>query len=253
MSNMEFLRDNLLNTTTQLKVDSNTALTDFLFDRNINLLYETSGYTTNTSTIISIEFDDPTVVSNIVLLNHNFKQFRAFYNSVTANTFSIDINETKNSDSSSYFNFDSLTVNSIQIQIDEATEADVERTIGQLISTEKLLSFENNPEAKKYKPNINITRVKHKMPDGGITMFNIKDKFSSQIGLRLISESERDNLFDIYEAADPLYFLPFPTTSAWDGKAYSVLWTSKFDFRHEANVKASGFTGKIILEERASG
>ncbi len=75
MSLMEFLGKNLLNTTTMIAVDSNTALTSFLFNRNISTKYTSSGYNSITATVITITFDNPTILSNVLIQNHNLKNF----------------------------------------------------------------------------------------------------------------------------------------------------------------------------------
>lgn len=252
MSLIELLKDNLIITTTLMKVDVNTSLTQFLIDRNVATQYETTGYSSNTSTVISIEFSNPTILSNIILQNHNFKQFRVFYDSVTANVFSPDINETTNSATSSYFFFNSTTVSSVQLQIDAATAADTEKIIGQLIATERRLKFTRNPSIKKFKPNLKKTQVEHKMPDGGSVLYNISEKMDAKIGLTFISTSFHNSLKDIFKEDNPLYYLPFPTTTAWDGDAFPVVWIGGFDFKFSSNAKNQGFTGNIRLKERPS-
>lgn len=249
MAVMEFLEKNYLDTTTMVKVDSNTGLSSYLFDRNVGMPYVTDGYTTNTSTIISIELDATTTISNILLQNHNLKDFRLFYDSVTAN--SIDI-VSSNSATSSYFDFSTISAKTIQLQMDEAQTVDTEKSVGEFIITEKLLAFPRNPNSQLYKPKIDRTQVKHIMPDGGIVLFNIKNKYKAKIGLKYITSSFYASLLDIYEDADPLYFIPFPTTTAWDGLAYAVVWSGDFDFTFGDNAKNT-YSGNINIEETISG
>ena len=252
MAVMEFLKANLINTTTMVIASTGTGTFGYLFDRNDSLAYATVGYTTNTSTLINIEFLGPTVISGVLLKNHNLRQFRAFYNSATANTFSIDVNVSSNSATSSYFAFSSVTVNSIQIQLDLAQTTDVERQIGELIVTERRVQFPDNPSYKDYDPSRNNTRIIHRMPDGGVTAFNIKQKFKASLNLEYASDSFTTVLSNIYEEALPLYFLPFPTTTAWDGRAYEILWTNDFNLAHAENSKTQGFSGKVVIEETPS-
>lgn len=249
MAVMEFLSKNQMETTTSFKVESATNSIDNLIDRNKALQYVTDGYDSNTSTVISYEFGTDLVISNIILQNHNFKQFRIFYNSATANVFSTDINTSDNSATSNYYDFNSVTVSSIQLQVDVCTETGVEKQIGQFICVEKELEFERNPSARRFKPLIDRIQVKHKMADGGITLHNIKDKYKAKLKLEFITESFHDSLFDLYDAAQPLYFVPFPTTTAWLGIAHEVVWSGDFNFKYAENVKDVGFTGDITIEE----
>lgn len=244
---MEFLNQNLINTTTMIIAETGTGLTQYLFDRNRNLGFETVDYTGATKTVISIEFATPTVISNLMLQETNIIAFDGYYNSVTANAlFSV----TANSASSVYLQFASVTVSSFQLQLNLST---AERTIGEMILTEKLLSFERNPAASNYTPAIDRKQIEHEMPDGGRVLFNIRDKFRANLSWKFITPTFHDNLLGVYESADPLYFAPFPTTSAWDGKAYEVVWTGDFDFRHSTNDREQGYSGGIMLRETPSG
>jgi hypothetical protein len=246
---MEFLSANLINTTTQLVLPSATNLAQYLIDKNKQLQYQTSGYSTNTSCVISVEFASPTVMSNILLQNHNFKNFRLFYNSVTANSVEIVAN---NSATSHYFNFNSITVSSVQLQIDSVVEADTERFLGEFIISEKQLVFERNPSIDNFTPNIDRIQVRHIMADGGISLHNIRDKFKVKVKANFISEAFYESLADLFNSSLPLYFVPFPTTSSWTGQAYEMVWSGDFDFKYSANVKSIGYSGTITLEETPS-
>ena len=83
-------------------------------------------------------------------------------------------------------------------------------------------------------------------------MFNLQNKYKTDIKLTFIATSFRDTLRTIYDEADPLYFLPFPTTTAWDAVAHEVAWLNDFNFRYSENSKTQGFDGNIVLEETPS-
>lgn len=244
---MEFLSENLLNTTTMVKVDSATGLTQYLFDRNRNIGYSTVGYTSNTASVISIEFPTPEVVSHVLLQGTNLKAMKIFYNSSTANSlFSLS----SNSESSVYAQFASTTVSSIQLQMDLA---DGERFVNELIISNKTLSFERNPSYENYAPTIYRKQIEHEMTDGGRVLFNIRDKFRGKVSWKFITPAFHASLLGVFETAAPLYFVPFPTTTAWGGEAYEVVWTGGFDFRHSTNDKVQGFSGSIDMKETPSG
>jgi len=97
-----------------------------LFDGNNDFGYKTDGYNSNTSTIISVEFSSPTVLTHAILQGHNLKQFRLFYNSVTSNSL---LTETTNSETSTYLSFSSTTVSSVQLQMDIATSSNIEKNV----------------------------------------------------------------------------------------------------------------------------
>lgn len=249
MALMEFLKQNKLQTTTSATVTSGSATAPFLLDRNTMLKYLSSGYTSNTSSLISVVFASPTVLSTIFIQNHNLKQFRAYYNSVTANSL---LNVSSNSATSSYFSFASVTVNSVDLQMDSAMTADTERQVGEFVVTERRLQFERNPSAPDFDPQTNMVKVLHKMPDGGVTSFVIRAKYRTNMKWKFISTTFRNSLKTVYDEALPLYFLPFPTTTSWDGIAHEEIWTNAFDFSYDENSKTEGFGGTILLEETSN-
>jgi hypothetical protein len=250
MSNMEFLKQNFLTDTSMFKTDSGSGTLQYLYDRNIRLGYVSLGYPDTSVTTLSIEFEVPTVISNIVLQHHNLKKFKAYYDSSTSNTFSFDISVSCNSTTNHYFSFASVTVSSIQLQLEQSMTP-VEKEIGELIITERKAKFDRNPSADNFEPVITKTRIKHRMPDGGVTTFEIAQKYKARFKFKFHDESFRDTLEQIYYEGLPMYFIPFPTSTSWDGRAYEVLWTDDFDFRHSDNSKTQGYDGQITIEETA--
>lgn len=249
---MLFLRKNELNTTTMVVVDAvNTSTVTYAFDRKPATQWSTVGYQTTTSTIFSVEFPTATVIDKIFLKGHNLKQFRVFYNSATANTFSTPINETTNSATANYFTFNTVTVSSVQVQVDRATTTDTEKKIGELYVGSLLLSMERNPPTANYTPEIERKHVIHRMPDGGVSQFITSNRFRTTLRWRHLTDGFVTSLRNIYDTSTSFVFTPFPTTSSWDGDAFEVLWTNDFDFRHSANNFDAGKGGQIVLEERA--
>jgi len=249
---MSFFKRNQFGTVTMAKVDAvNTSTVNYAIDHDRDTQWTTVGYGTNTSTIFSVELPTATVISQIFLQNHNLKQFRIFYNSVTANTFTPAITKTTNSDASNYFSFASITVNSIQVQVDLAMTADTEKRIGELYIGDVMLSFERNPSAANYKPLTAKQKVIHRMPNGGVTMFIVDQKYKGEISWKHLTASFTSQLQNIYDTGTTFYFMPFLTSTTWNGDAYEVAWTNDFDFRFSDNNKVSGMGGKIIIEEIA--
>jgi hypothetical protein len=249
---MEFLKQNQYNTTTSIVPPSGSDVADALFDRSTTKYWETVG-ATGASVVLSIEFASPRVISHLLIQSHNMKRFRVFYDSATANTFPTNVNVTTNSDTSSYFDLGSTTVSSLQIQMDSTTVAGVEYRIGELIATERLAVFERNPSADDYKPVRSKKRIVHEMPDGGVKVFEVSQKFRAEMRWGFITQTFHDSLLSVFELAEPFTFAPFPTTSAWDGFAKQVIWDGDFDFAHDTNDKAQGFGGKVRIREVAAG
>lgn len=248
---MEFLRRNLYETTTSVIVNSNTDGAQYLFDNSPDLDYTSVGYGTDgTSAVISIQLPSNTVISNILIQNHNLKTFSVYYNSATANSLH---STTTNSQTSTYLSFASVTVNSIDIQMRSTISPSQEKSVGELVVSYRTLQFDRNPNFKDYDPIINRKQIVHEMPDGGKVAYNVKDKFRAKLKVRFANDSFRNSLYSVYRDAQPLVFVPFPTTGSWDGLAPEVIWTGRFDFTYANNVKAAGWDGSIMLEETPGG
>lgn len=253
MAFMEFLRQNLLNTTTMITTTANNGAGTFqyAFDRSLRLKYSTVGYNSTTVTGFSIVFGTTTPVSHILIQNHNLKQFRCYYNSTTASALGSAVSQ--NSATSTYISFSTVQAASVEIELEAPMTADTEKYFGEIVIGDRLLVFERNPSVSDWSPAVSRKQIIHEMPDGGIKAFQIHDKFQAKLRWSFITQSFYDSLYSVYSSAMAFYFLPFPTTSSWDGRAYEVLWPGDFDFTYGDNSKSQGYNGSINLRETAGG
>ena len=252
MASMEFLDQNDLNTTTQMTApSSNTGTVAYIFDRNVGLGFTSVGYTTSTTLSLGITFSTAQNLSHILLQNHNIRDGFFRYNSLSANTLGT---LSLNSASTTYFSFATVTgINSVDFVMSAATTVDTERGIGEWFVGERRFVLTRNPSSVDWMPETSRKQIVHDMPDGGVRVFNIRDKFKARLKWSFIPEAFKDSLLAIYNRALPQYFLPFPTTTAWSGEAYEVYWVGPFDFKHGDNAKASGFGGSMELKQTAGG
>lgn len=252
MAVMRFLTKNKLDTSTLITVHANnTSTVGNSFDRDPQTKWTTVGFGTNTSTNFTISLSSAQVIDKIYIQNHNLRQFRMFYNGVTANAFTPDINVSSNSATSHYFDISSITVSSVTMQVDLAQTADTEKQVGEIYIGGTIYTFERNPSAKDYKPVIDRTSVIHKMSNGGVVQFIVDDKFKANIKWEFLSTTSYNTLLNLYETGTAFVFMPFPTTTSWDGKAYEVAWTNDFDFNHSESNKNAGYGGQIVIQETA--
>lgn len=247
MAVQEMLGQNLVNTTSIISVQSNTATADNLFDRNPDLKYTSSGYDTSTATVLTFSFSSSVVVSTLLLQNHNFQNFRIFYDGVTANSLHAT---TTNSATNTYIDFASVTVASISIQVDTVfTAGGGEKSIGEFVVANKRLEFERNPSFRDFVPELAPKQIVHNMPDGGVSVYWIRDKYQASIGWQFITPTFKDQLEGIFTAHLPFYFVPKPTTTAWDGRAYECSWIGNFGFRPSSNDEVQGYGGKFVIRQ----
>lgn len=255
---MEFIKANLINTTTQIAVNSNTTTVANLFNRDPYYQYYSDGLNNDlTTSSITITFDTTTPVSRIALLDINLKEFSVFYNGATANTFALTSTGAttassfiSNSETSMYFRFSTVQCSSITIDMKKTITADQEKVLGLLIVSDLYSQLTQIPEAKGYKPTLNPKQIVHTLSDGGTRIHNVRKKFNLKISLDYVPTDLRDSLRTVYDIGAPINFCPFGTTTGWDSVIFEAVWTGPFNFyEFSDNAVSSGFSGSIDLKE----
>lgn len=254
---MEFLSSNFINTTTQLALPSSTITASNIYNRDLTFQYITENFNDdNTTASIVISFDQTTSINRIAILGMNLKSFQLFYNGATANTFVLTSGDTtasnysSNSNTSMYFQFASVNVTSVTLDMKSTQVANSEKAFGYLMISSQLLDFDRIPSAADYTPKIDSKEIVHKLSNGGIRIQKIDKKFNAKIKFKYITESFRNSLKEIYDLNTSVLFCPFGTTTSWDGILHDVVWTGDFDFyKYSSDAATSGFTGTITLEE----
>ena len=255
---MEIISINPINTSTQLSVQSNTALAAYLYNRDPLFQYVSTGYNNDaTTTSIVISFASTQTIDRIAMVNHNLKSFTMFYNGATANTFALTTtadttvsNYTSNSSTSQYWRTTQVFATSVTLDLKSTIVANAEKAIGYFYVGNLTLDFARDPDAASYKPLIDPKQVKHELSDGGIRIHQIANKQTAQIKYKYITETFRNSLKTIYDSYTPFVFAPFGTTTSWDGIFFEAVWPGTFDFfRYSDDAPSSGFSGTINLEE----
>lgn len=257
-----FFYENQINTTTQITPSTGTNTAGFLFDGLVNEVYQSSGDGSDlTTTTLTIEFVSTQNASNIVLQNINLKSFKIYYNSNSANLFSLTsdgVNTgtsewSNNSTTNLYLQFATNSVKSIIIEATATMISDAEKTIGEMFILDKRYEFIKDPSAKEYKVQINRKEFSHEMSDGGIAVYRIAEKFKTNITRKYIEKSEYDDLKTIWQDGDPIVFCPEPTGTSWNNNIYTVNWIGAFTFeQYIDNYKGNGYRGQIQLREVAT-
>ena len=131
-----------------------------------------------------------------------------------------------------------------------------EKKIGDLLVSNLLfdLATERLPAADNYKPEIYKKQVVHEMSDGGTIVYNIRNKFRTNIDMDFVSTATVDVLKTIFDLGDSFNFLPFETTTGWDGDLAECVWPGPFEFeRFSDNSRPNGFRGRILLRQTPGG
>lgn len=255
---MDFLTANLINTTTQLTVNSNTTVVANLFNRDQFYQYYSDGLNNDLTTCsITITFGATTNVSNIVLSDTNAKQFSVFYNGLTASAFALsDQNTTTssfttNTDSNVFLKFPTTAVSSITLDIKTTQVANAEKIVGNLYIGEKYYSLGKIPNSSNYKPSLVPKQIVHQMSDGGQRIHNVRRKFDLSITLDYLSSTEVSSLKTLWELQSAFQFAAFGTSTGWTNPVFfECVWPGSFNFfEYSDDAISSGFSGNIKLKE----
>lgn len=255
---MEFLKANLINTTTQIVVTNNTTVVSNIFNRDPFYQYYTSGLNDDLTTgSITITFDSATNVSRLALIDTNLKNFDIFYNGSTANAFTL-VNQntttskwTGNTDSNLLLRFATLQVNSITIDLKKTITANQEKVLGLFFISDAYYTMNQIPNSGGYKPKLEPKQIVHTLSDGGTRIHNVRKKFNLGIDLDYVPATDVTSLRSIYDLQAAFQFQAFGTSTGWTNPVFfESVWLGAFTFYEYADdATTAGFSGKINLKE----
>lgn len=138
---------------------SGDATSRSAIDRNKITRWRSSGSGDTVTETVDIFFATPTAIDRILILDHNFKEFTIKYDAGAGlldftSVVGLDgalgggITETTFSDNTAYYEFASVTVNSIRVAITKTQVADEEKFMNQFIGTTELGTLEGFPLIK---------------------------------------------------------------------------------------------------------
>ena len=232
---MECLYSNYFNTITLCTVNNGTDTVLYMIDRDQSQQFASSGDNSDaTTTTIQLDFADTQTVDRIILENINFKGFKIYYNSNTANLFSLTGSLTgtsewaSNSETSLCLICNTVTnISSIFIEATLTMIGNEEKKCGQFWTTRRYFDFVDNPSADNYEAKFYAKQFVHEMSDGGFAVYNIAKRFQSDIKREFVEETEHDTLKDLFEENSEFVFVPFQTGTSWDKRVYEVNWVGK--------------------------
>jgi len=242
-----FLTNNLLNTTTIAASFTSNTSTSFgsVFDRDTATTFASVSQATSTSTFrFTLNFSSTQTVSKVILIGHNFRDFEISMGGTTITSFS------SNSATNHYLSFSTVQGTAFTISVGNVITAGTEKSIAEFFIGDTLWEFPFNPNYQNYDVNIRNINREYEMADGGTIQYKIEDMFESNISLSFLAASDRNNLFtNVFQRRKPFVFVENPTSTAYDGRFYEVIWSGGFGFYKSSNNPQSGFSGSISLKE----
>lgn len=253
---MEFLSKTLINTTTQIVVNSNTLTAEYLMDPNVRRQYVSELFNNDlTTTTITINFDSTQTVDRIALMEHNIKAMNIFYNGATANAFALTnptttSQFTNNSATNLYLACTPVNCTSVTFDLKSTIIADSEKAVGFLYVGANELTFPRIPNSSSYTPIRDPKEFNHELSDGGFRRHVVETKWQVKLKLQYITESFRNDLLDVYDDNEPKVFVPFGTGTSWDGILFECNWLGNFDaYKYSDDAVDAGYSVSIDLKE----
>lgn len=253
---MEFLSQTLLQTTTQISVNSSTITAENIMNPDTSWQYISDGFDDDTTTTsITISFDSTVSIDRIAIMETNVKAFNIYYNGATANAFTLTNPTTtsqfsSNSSTNLYLACTLANVTSLTFDLKSTMVANSEKAVGYIYVGANELTFPRIPNAKNYTPVRDPKEFLHELADGGIRRHVVATKWSVKLKFDHITESFRTSLRTIYDSLSPRVFVPFGTGTSWDGILFEANWVGNFDFyKYSSDAVQSGYSGSLDLKE----
>lgn len=256
---MQILRQNYVNTTTQLEVNTNTSTAGNVFIPDTRFQFASDNFANDATTVtMRINFAETLTVDRIALVSHNLKSFRVYYNGITANTFALTATAntstthySNNSDTSHYFECTPVGCTSVSIEMYSTIVANQNKYLGYLVISEEVTNFDGRvPSADGYTPTLDTQAIKHRLSDGGTRIQTLEDKWHVQLSFDYLTQTARDELKAIFDDHSEIIFCPFGTSTGWDAVIFPCVWEGGFNFfKYSDNASDAGFSGSLTLLE----
>lgn len=147
----KFFTRNILDENSTYTTTSGSALSaSYLYDRSIVNIYTSVGSDDITDEVIEIEFDGSESFNGIFVNTHNIKSgVIEYWDGASWVDFSTPVSWSANTDTVSYFSFNSVTCSKVRLTLSKTIVADEEKTIGELIIFTELGTLTTAPVKTK--------------------------------------------------------------------------------------------------------
>lgn len=181
--------------------------TDFFRNRSNNSAWLTTGSVDADNTQIDIDLVDEQEINYILLLKHNFKAYTIqYWNGSAYVDFSTPINETTNTNESTFHSFDEVTLSKIRLIIQGTIIPNDEKFLYQLILTDLIGKFEGWPVLN---PTLSRNKRVSTLLSGKRTVKEKTGAFSSQVNVNnLKSDADVSIIEGLYDANEGFLFWP---------------------------------------------
>lgn len=237
----KFFTANVLDENSTYTTTSGSVLSaSYLYDRSIANIYTSVGSDDLTDEVIEIQFDGNETFNRILMNTHNIKSgVIEYWNGSAWVDFSTAISLSGNSDTTSYFEFDSVTCSKIRLTLYTTMSVDDEKTIAELLVFTELGTLSSSPV--KTKIGFPKYGVQRKSANGGSINVIFGKKYQGSFTYTNVGISDIEILETLDNLGTSFYFWPcggnIYTNMGFRLKdIYLVNYTNDFEPNDDANL-----------------
>lgn len=218
-----FYQNKLLTEIFSMTVSSGDGSKTNLYDLDRETYWQSSGSNDTTQETIEIVFNATQTINRILLLNHNFKEFKIQYwngsayadfaavYSLKTDSVASKIDYTDNAQTTRYFEFTAVSTTKIKIYATKTIVANAEKYLYELYIGQEIGTFVEDlaGSPNRYTPvpqNYNSQFLKKS--NGGMIRFNSANKFSADFALSELWESTDQTIIQTLFSQGQFAFWP---------------------------------------------
>jgi hypothetical protein len=168
----------------------------------------TSGSVDADNTTWTVDMAENRVITDILLIKHNFKSFKVeYWDGAAWQAFTSPIDETTNTATSNYYAVSSVSTSKLRITVRGTMTANQDKYLYQFIATERIGRLESWPVIKN--PTWDRNRSVVKMLSGKEYVLENVGGFKCELEVKVLTSSADAVIFEtIFDAADGVLFWP---------------------------------------------
>lgn len=161
-------------------VDNGQSFVNLVRNRRNDSGYGTGGSSDAGLTTLEVDMTDEHDITDILLVNHNFKAYTIqYWDGAAYQNFSTPIAETVNADTTTHHNFTQVSTSKVKLIVQGTMTADQDKLLAQFIITKRIGQFVGEPLIKK--PRQEKGRKVRKMLSGRANVTKSLGAFSCQL------------------------------------------------------------------------
>ena len=239
--NVKFFSKNLLDENgTYVFTSASQIAASYLYDRSATTKFESVGSDDVTNEVMTIIFTGSKTIDRIFMNIHNIKSGTIkYWNGASYVDFSTAIALSGNADTTSYFEFDSVDTDKLQVTLSTTIVVDAEKSIAGLLAFTELGTMDSN--ASKVKKSYPKKSVQRENSDGGSINVIFGKKYKANWKFTDASVSDVILMETVDNLGSPVFIWPCGGTGLTDygfrlQDIYFVNYISAFDPNQKSDL-----------------